>query len=94
MTGEVGAYNSGMENQAQSVNIEGRKKIAMTGVESVDAFSENKIVLTVGGQRVTIEGAHLKVLAFSQGSGNFSASGEVGLLRYGASKGSFKNLLK
>ena len=84
-----------MENPTQSIlTIEQRKKISMTGVESVDAFSESRILLTVGGVRVTIEGAHLKVLAFSQGSGNFSAIGEVSLLRYGSAKGKIGTLFK
>ena len=79
----------GMENRSV-LTIEQRKKITMTCVESVDAFSEERILLTVEGSRVTIDGAHLKVLAFSQGSGNFSAAGEVRAVRYGAKgKGGF-----
>lgn len=58
----------------------------MTCVESVDSFSESRITLTVAGQRVTIDGSKLKILAFSQGSGNFAASGEVRGLRYGGAK--------
>ena len=82
-----------MENQS-ILTIEQRKKISMTCVESVDAFSETRITLTVGGQRVTIDGARLKILAFSQGSGNFSASGEVRSLRYGAGKGKLSGIFK
>ena len=74
-----------MENQS-ILTIERRKKISMTCVESVDAFSETRITLTVSGQRVTIDGNKLKILTFSQGSGNFSASGEVRALRYGGGK--------
>ena len=66
----------------------------MTCVESVDAFSEERLVLTVSGQRVTIEGAHLKILAFSQGSGSFSASGEVRAVKYGTAKGKLGSLFK
>ena len=74
----------------QSVlTIENRAKLSMTGVDSVDAFSESAIQLTVGGVRVQIAGTHLKVLAFSQGTGAFSASGEISSLKYGAEKGRF-----
>lgn len=67
----------------------------MTGVSSVDAFSESGITLTVNGQRVQIAGAKLKVLAFSEGSGNFTASGEVFSVKYGGAKGSaVKKLFK
>lgn len=81
-----------MENQS-ILTLEQRKKITMTAVESVDAFSEEKILLTVSGQRVTIEGTHLKILTFSQGSGSFAASGEVRSVKYGG-KGKLGNLFK
>lgn len=81
-----------MENQS-ILTIEQRKKISMTCVESVDSFSETRITLKAAGQKVTIDGANLKILAFSQGSGNFSASGEVRALRYGGGK-SLSGLLK
>ena len=76
------------------LTIEQRKKISMTAVESVDAFSEERILLTVSGQRVTIEGTHLKILSFSQGSGSFSASGEVRSVKYGSAKGKISSLFK
>ncbi len=74
----------------QSVlTIENRAKLSMSGVDSVDGFSETSIQLTVGGVRVQIAGAHLKVLAFSQGTGSFAASGEVASVKYGAERGKF-----
>lgn len=78
-----------MQNETvQSVlTIEQQKKITMTGVESVDAFSDNAISLTVGGKKVQISGSGLKVLSFSKGSGNFSASGQVNGVKFGAGKG-------
>ena len=76
------------EETNQSVlTIEDRKKISMTGVGSVDSFSETLINLTVNGKRVQITGSKLKVLSFSQGSGNFSASGEITQVKYGGAKG-------
>lgn len=82
-----------MENQSV-LTVEQRKKLTMTCVESVDSFSDERITLTVGGQRVTVEGSRLKVLAFSQGSGSFAASGEVRLVRYGSAKGKLAGLFK
>ncbi len=70
--------------QTQSIlTVEQGKKLTMTGVESVDSFSESLIKLTVCGQKVQISGSGLKVLSFSQGSGNFAASGSVSGVRYG-----------
>lgn len=75
------------EPQNSSVlTVEQRKKVTMTCVESVDSFSEERITLTVCGEKVTIDGMKLKILSFSQGSGSFSASGEVRAVRYGGGK--------
>ena len=75
------------------LTIEDRKKITMTGVGSVDGFSETLISLTVNGKRVQIMGTKLKVLSFSQGSGNFTACGEVAQVKYGGAKGKFLSRL-
>ncbi len=82
--------------EKQSVlTIENRSRISFTGVDSVDGFSEALISLTVNGARVQISGAHLKVLAFSQGTGSFSASGQVSAVKFGVQKGKFlQKLLK
>ena len=66
--------------------------LTMTGVESVDGFSEHAISLTVAGKKVSIGGEHLKVIAFSQEKGSFSASGEIDSVRYG--KGGMAKLFK
>lgn len=69
------------------LTVENQSRISMTGVESVDAFSDMSIRLTVNGKRVQITGAKLKVASFASGSGNFSATGEVKEVRYGGAKG-------
>ncbi len=81
-------YNGVMENNS-ILTVEQQKKISLTGVESVDAFSDTEIRLTVAGKKMRITGAGLKVLSFSKGSGAFSAIGEVSLIRYGGAKGKF-----
>ena len=75
------------------LTIEQQKKVTMTGVSSVDGFSETLIELTVNGKHVRIAGSRLKVLAFSEGSGNFAASGEISSVRYGTKSG-LKSLLR
>ncbi len=70
-------------NVQSVLTVEQQSKITMTGVNSVDAFSDGNILLTVNGKRVRISGSKLKVLSFSNGSGNFTASGEVTQIRYG-----------
>lgn len=76
------------QTERESVlTIEQRKRITFTGVDSVDGFSDTAILLTVLGKRVRIDGAHLKIVAFSQGVGNFSAVGEVTGVRFLGAKG-------
>ncbi len=72
-----------------TLTIENRRLISLTGVGSVEAFSDSGITLTVNGARVQISGSQLKVLAFSQGTGAFSASGEVSSVKFGVQKGKF-----
>ena len=76
-----------MEQTSQSVlTLEGRKKLTLTKVESVDSFGDTAIILTVEGKKVTISGEKLKILSFSQGGGNFTASGEITAIKYGTAK--------
>ncbi len=85
-----------MQEVKQSVlTLESQKKLTLTGVESVDAFSETDIFLTVCGKKVRVSGAKMKIVAFSQGSGSFSAAGEFSAVRYGAQRGKlFSGLFK
>lgn len=82
-------YSMQQETRSSILTIEQQSKITMTGVDSVDSFSDMSIQLTVNGKRVQITGTKLKVIAFASGSGNFSATGEVKEVRYGGAKGKF-----
>lgn len=74
------------EKKSTLLTLEDEKRLTLTGVESVEGFSDQSIVLTVNGKRVTISGENLKILAFSEGSGNFSAVGEVTAVKFGRGK--------
>ena len=72
------------ENHSHNLCIEQKKNISVSGVESVSAFSEVKIVLSlIGGGYLHIVGSHLKITAFAQNSGTFTAEGEVTGVSYG-----------
>ena len=56
----------------------------MQGVESVVAFSEVKIVLTIsGGEKMHVIGSGLKIVGFSKTSGTFTAEGTISGISYG-----------
>ncbi len=76
------------------LTLENRSRLTLTGVGKVDAFSERSILLTVGGQKMRIDGSGLKVLSFSEGSGSFAASGQIDAVRYLAQGASLKKLFQ
>lgn len=81
--------------EASILTLEQRKKLTLTGVESVDAVTESEIALTVEGSKLRLSGSKLKVLSFNSGSGSFLAVGEFHTLRYGARRGrGLKGLFK
>ncbi len=70
--------------ESHSVIIEQRKNLSVTAVESVVAFSEVKIILSlVGGERLTVVGSELKITGFSKVNGTFVAEGTVMGVSYG-----------
>ncbi len=73
-----------MQENKHSVTVEQRKSLTVTAVESVVAFSEVKIILSlVGGGRMSVLGTGLKITNFSKTSGAFAAEGTVTGINYG-----------
>lgn len=72
-----------MQENKHSVTIEQRKNITVSAVDSVVAFSEVKIILSLlGGERMSILGTGLKITGFSKTSGSFVAEGTVTSVTY------------
>ncbi|MBE5747040.1 MAG: hypothetical protein E7352_02555 [Clostridiales bacterium] len=73
--------NSGTKH---TLSIEQRKFLTVSAVESVVAFSEVKIVLSlVGGERLNVIGSGLKITSFSKSNGAFTAEGTLTGVQYG-----------
>ncbi|MBQ7831694.1 MAG: hypothetical protein IJ393_06460 [Clostridia bacterium] len=73
-----------MQDNRHSVILEQRKNLTVNGVESVNSFSEAKIVLGLTiGERLTIVGSGLKITGFVKSNGTFTAEGEFVSLSYG-----------
>ena len=75
-----------MQEQNVSLCLEARKKLSMTGVSSVDGFSEQHLKLTVGDNKVYILGNNIKITSYNNASGAFSADGEFIEIKYGIKK--------
>ena len=73
-----------MQEMKHSVLVKQRKNITVNAVESVVAFSEVKIILSLlGGERMSVIGSGLKITGFSKTSGSFTAEGSVTGVSYG-----------
>ncbi len=73
-----------MQENKHFVQLEQKKLLTVSGVESVVAFSEVKIILSlIGGGRMSVLGSGLKITAFSKTNGTFTAEGSVTGLNYG-----------
>ena len=73
-----------MQNDVHQITITQKKEVAITGIESVLAFSETKITLGLrGGGKLFVAGSGLKIAGFSKESGVFTASGNIVGVSYG-----------
>lgn len=77
-----------MQNQEVTDKLElmGRRRLAMSGVETVDGFSEQALNLTVSGVKVKITGEKIKITAFNKATGTLMADGVFNEIRYNAKK--------
>ena len=81
-----------MENlEKEILTLEGRKRLSLTLVSSVEAFSEECVNLTVKECKLKIIGDKLKIINFNKASGNFSLEGNVRELKFGKGKTSLIN---
>ncbi len=77
------------ETEVDKLVLDGRKRLTMSGVEAVDGFSEQSLVLSVKGVKVYVGGENIKITAFNKSSGNLTADGEFTEIRYGKKKAPF-----
>ncbi len=74
------------QTEIDKVLIEGRKKLSMTGVDSVDGFTEQMLNLTVNGSKVKVSGENIKITAYNKEQGILNAEGVFNEIKYNAKK--------
>lgn len=65
-----------------SLTLQGRRKLTITGVEDVESFDENTIVLYTSGGLLVIRGQDLHIEKLSIDGGDLSVDGTVDSLSY------------
>ena len=75
--------------RAHAVALADRKQLSVTGVEDVDCFNEQLVVLRTSQGTLTVAGAGLNLSALSLEDGRVEVEGEVDALEYtgGGKKG-------
>ena len=66
----------------QSVIIENRKQISISGVSECLGFDEDTILLDTKLGKLTVKGSNLHIISFDTESGEFSAEGRVHAIGY------------
>lgn len=77
--------------RAHTVTLNDRKRLSITGVEDVDCFNEQLVVLRTSQGTLTVAGAGLNVSRLSLEDGRVEVEGQVDALEYsgGKKKGGF-----
>lgn len=73
-------------NEPNKLILEERKRLNMTGVESVDSFTDTIIKLTVGGSQAQIGGERLKILTYNKSTGDLKVDGFINEIKYNCKK--------
>lgn len=78
-------------NLNSRLELEDRKRLSLTGVQSVDGFSEEVINLTVANSKMKVVGEKIKITSYSKNTGVLSADGVFSEIKYNYKK---ESLLK
>lgn len=77
----------------QNIIIEDRNKMSISGVEQVDSYNENTIVLSTIKGGISIKGEGLNISKLNIDDGSVRISGLVNSLTYISKEGAPKNFM-
>ena len=78
--------NGTQGDRAHGLTLIDRKKLSMTGVEDVDCFNEQVVVLRTPLGTLTVTGAGLNISQLTLEDGRVELEGEVDALEYSGGK--------
>ena len=70
------------ETRAHTITLNDRKRLSITGVEDVDCFNEQIVVLQTPLGTLTVTGAGLNVSQLNLEDGRIALEGEVDAMEY------------
>lgn len=77
----------------QNILIEDRSRINITGVEQVDSYNDNTIVLSTIKGGISIKGEGLNISKLNIDDGSLNISGSINSLTYISKEGAPKNFM-
>ncbi|MEW8973597.1 MAG: sporulation protein YabP [Tissierellaceae bacterium] len=77
----------------QNILIEDRSRINITGVEQVDSYNDNTIVLSTIKGGISIKGEGLNISKLNIDDGSLNISGSISSLTYISKEGAPKNFM-
>ncbi len=77
----------------QNIFLEDRKKLSITGVEQVESFNDNTIILITVKGVITIRGENLNINKLNLDDGNVKIEGNVNGIVYSSKDGNTRGNL-
>lgn len=65
-----------------SISMEDRRKLSITGVEEVESFDEQEIVMSTNDGTLVVRGENLSISRLSVDSGDVNVQGQITALQY------------
>lgn len=82
-----------LQFKSQNIVIEDRNLVTITGVEEVDSFNENTIILATTKGGLSIKGENLNMSKLNLDEGSVKISGLINSIVYITKEGAPKNLI-
>ena len=76
------AYDTDFTAAAHRVTLEGRERLVVSGVEDVERFDENEIVMNTAEGALVVTGENLHIDKLSLDGGELHVDGRVDALSY------------
>ncbi|MBE6889609.1 MAG: sporulation protein YabP [Ruminococcaceae bacterium] len=70
------------ENIKQNLTLLNRKELKITGVNDIDSFSENKVVLNTALGELVVHGEELHIIELVTETGDLAMTGKINSLCY------------